>query len=316
MNQPLPDVALAQIEHSTGTLDWVGMSDIALPFRLLDKSGQVLGDTARAQAYVNISDEKIKGIHMSRLYSLLEQLTQTPVTPQDLCKTAEQMLWSHAGISDVVDIHIQGQFLLERSALLSNNSGWKSYPFSIRLTHLQKTFLFEIAIKVAYSSSYPCSAALSRQLLQQHFSKEFSGSNQLDFATVNLWLGDNASLAIPHSQRSYADVKIRLNIEENQFPSIKLIDLVEAAIKIPVQKLVKREDEQEFARLNGQHQQFCEDAARQLKRALNQQEYIQDFLLQVDHQESLHAHNAVAMTTRGIKNGYQPQQSFITLGAA
>lgn len=316
MNQTLPDVALAQIEHLNGTLDWVGMSGIALPFSLLDKSGCSLGETVSVQTYVNISDEKIKGIHMSRLYALLEELTKAPVTPRDLLNTAEKVLSSHAGISDAVDIHIHGQFLLERPALLSDNSGWKSYPFSIRLAKLQQNFVFEIAVKVAYSSSCPCSAALSRQLLQQHFLKEFSGNNHLDLAAVNQWLGKNASLAIPHSQRSYADVKIQLSVEDNQFPFIELIDLVESAIKIPVQTLVKREDEQEFARLNGQHQQFCEDAARQLKSALSQQAYILDYWLQVEHQESLHAHNAVAITTKGLKQGYQPQQNFLTLGAA
>jgi GTP cyclohydrolase I len=313
MNLPLPDVALAQIEHSTGTLDWIGMKGIALPLKLFDKSGHVLGDYACVHTFVNISDARVKGIHMSRLYALLGELSHAPVRPQDLCALAERMLNSHADISDALDLHFTGNFLLERPALLSDNKGWRLYPFKVRLNLMHQTFTFELSVQIAYSSSCPCSAALSRQLLQREFLDNFHDQQLLDKSAVNAWLGAHASHAIPHSQRSYADVTIKLQSKENQFPFIELIDLVESAINVPVQTLVKREDEQAFARLSGQHQQFCEDAARKLKRALNQCEYILDFWLQVDHQESLHAHNAVAITTKGVKDGYQPLHHFLTL---
>ena len=50
---------------------------------------------------------------------------------------------------------------------------------------------------------------------------------------------------------------------------------------------------------------FCEDSARQLQYALNQQTQFDDFWLRVNHYESLHAHDAVSVTTKGIKDGYQ-----------
>ena len=132
----------------------------------------------------------------------------------------------------------------------------------------------------------------------------------IDKNTLSEWLLKNGSLAIPHSQRSYADIWVKLDKQVNALPIIELIDACEIALKTPVQTAVKREDEQEFARLNGQHQQFCEDAARQLKAKLDAQSDIKDYWLQVDHQESLHAHDAVAITTKGLKNGYHAQLFF------
>jgi len=82
--------------------------------------------------------------------------------------------------------------------------------------------------------------------------------------------------------------------------------LPEGALKTPVQTAVKREDEQEFARLNGSNQMFCEDAARRLKNALNAQSEYLDFWVRVEHIESLHAHDAVAMVTKGVNGGYSP----------
>ena len=100
------------------------------------------------------------------------------------------------------------------------------------------------------------------------------------------------------------EVKVKLNDLNLSFPIIELIDLIEDTLKTPVQAAVKREDEQEFARLNGQNLMFCEDAARHLQHALNQQVKFDDFWLRVNHYESLHAHDAVSITTKGIQGGY------------
>ncbi len=77
-------------------------------------------------------------------------------------------------------------------------------------------------------------------------------------------------MATPHSQRSVAEIKVQLNHKVTDFPVIALIDAIEDALQTPVQAAVKRADEQEFARLNGQNLMFCEDAARRLKHSLNQ----------------------------------------------
>ena len=109
------------------------------------------------------------------------------------------------------------------------------------------------------------------------------------------WIQSPAgSVATPHSQRSYA--YIRLLLADSIWPDLSsLIFQLEEVVGTPVQTAVKRIDEQEFARLNAENLMFCEDAARRIKLALEAMSFVKGYWLKVEHQESLHAHNAVAI---------------------
>ena len=109
------------------------------------------------------------------------------------------------------------------------------------------------------------------------------------------WLtSGKAGLATPHNQRSY--VYIKLEVIQDCWRNLdELIFEIEEVIGTPVQTAVKREDEQEFAKLNGNNLMFCEDAARRLKKFLEDLSYVTDYWFKVEHQESLHAHNAVVI---------------------
>jgi GTP cyclohydrolase I len=146
---------------------------------------------------------------------------------------------------------------------------------------------------------------LARQLIQEQFKKDFESSAEIDYEKVHEWLGtEEGILATPHSQRSAAELRVRLTPTFQMFPIIELIDEVENSLKTPVQATVKREDEQAFALLNGRNLMFCEDAGRRIQIALNDDDRILDFWARCTHYESLHPHNAVSVITKGIKGGY------------
>src|SRR5699024_1415078 len=105
---------------------------------------------------------------------------------------------------------------------------------------------------------------------------------------------------IPHSQRSIASLMVKLS------DSIFVEDLVahcQEALQTETQVMVKREDEQAFAEMNGAYQKFVEDAARLLYEQLNEQEDILDFVIRCAHLESLHSHDAVSRICKGVPNG-------------
>ena len=155
-----------------------------------------------------------------------------------------------------------------------------------------------------YSSTCPCSAALARQLIQERFGEDFARGRALDYDQVVAWLGSEQGIcATPHSQRSSAEIRVKL-VQGFELPIIELIDRVESALRTPVQTAVKRVDEQAFARLNGENLMFCEDAARRVQHALAADERIVDFWVRASHYESLHPHNAVAVATKGVTGGY------------
>ena len=280
----LPDIA-AQASRQALPLDWVGMCGIALPV-LFD--GQRL--SAKADAGVSLDDGEARGIHMSRLYLALEMLERENLTPALLRRVLQSFLETHEGLSNSAYLKIHTDLLLKRPALVSPLAGWKTYPVSIEARLKNAMFHVELKIDVPYSSTCPCSAALSRQLIQQQFVDDFA-NKPLQHADVLAWLGSTKGIvATPHSQRSNANLRLRVD----DLPLIAIINDAEAALGTAVQTAVKRADEQAFALANGQNLMFCEDAARRLNLALKRSPGINAFHIRVVHAESLHAHDAVA----------------------
>jgi len=314
MNRPeliaisdLPDIASRELHQPHVTLDWVGMSDINQP--LLVRDGQHSKHVqTRVQIYVDLGDELAKGIHMSRLYLILDEHSETrPLTAAGLKLLLRSVLESHRELSTRAFVQFDFDYYLRRPALVSDNSGWNSYPVTIKGTLLDGDITLEIAVNVQYSSTCPCSAALARQLIQNQFTEDFGSQGTASVADVHAWLGtEQGIVATPHSQRSDARILVRLRDGLVDFPITDLIDQVEQTLKTPVQTAVKREDEQEFALLNGQNLMFIEDAGRKLKDQLNSDDRFTDYWVRVEHHESLHAHDAVGVFTKGVQGGYLP----------
>lgn len=302
----MPDIAAESNHQHQGTLNWVGMSEIQMPLLLVDEQGVQHHISASLDAFVSLDDAEAKGIHMSRLYLALEQLsTEGQVSLVELRSLLQTFLVSHQELSQAAKLVCRFDYHLRRPSLVSGKTGWKAYPIEIHAELQGDKFQCIVQVDVAYSSTCPCSAALARQLIQETFKAHFQTEHIATDDVVH-WLGSSQGIvATPHSQRSVAEIKVALTADAPHLPLQYLVDAAEQVLKTPVQAAVKREDEQEFARLNGQHNMFCEDAARMLKQKLNQTDYVADFWLRVNHYESLHAHNAVAVASKGISNGFQ-----------
>jgi GTP cyclohydrolase I len=302
----MPDIANEARSALAGQLAWVGMAGIDAPILIADADGQLARFGARVDASVNLSRPDVRGIHMSRLYLHVERaLAAEPVSPCSLRRLLKDFLDSHAGLSDRAMVALRFDYLVRRPALVSDNTGWKSYPVTVRAQLDRGQFTLELGVEVAYSSTCPCSAALARQLVQEDFAARFAAGEALDREQVLAWLGSEQGIAAtPHSQRSRAEVRARLAPSFANLPVLDLVDAIESALQTPVQAAVKREDEQAFALLNGQNLMFCEDAARRMQAALDLDERIADFWLRATHFESLHPHDAVAVATKGVPGGY------------
>jgi GTP cyclohydrolase I len=308
MTTSMPDIANHTTAQTEGTLDWVGMSNIEMPIMVASKDQAERMVSAHIDAFVNLKEAQAKGIHMSRLYLLIDELsTSNVLNYQSLVSLLDGFISSHQELSDQAKVQFSFDYHLRRKSLISGKEGWKAYPVVLTGLLNKGQLTIELTIDVPYSSTCPCSAALARQLIQQAFQDKFAQQSELALTDIHEWLGTTEGIvATPHSQRSVAEVKVKLNSSISEFPITELVDLIENSLKTPVQAAVKREDEQEFARLNGQNLMFCEDAARRLQHSINQTDKFDDFWLRINHLESLHAHDAVSVTTKGIEGGYQP----------
>jgi GTP cyclohydrolase I len=178
-------------------------------------------------------------------------------------------------------LRLDFSYPMPQTALRSGLVGWQYYraAFLGRLAEDGTVRRF-IELDFVYSSACPCSAELTEH------ARDVRGV-----------------YGIPHNQRSKARVlvelapKAKLHLEE-------LRDHVLRALVTETQVMVKREDEQAFAELNGAHIKFVEDAARLVYGELAKERRIADFQAACSHLESLHSHDAVSVICKGVPGGF------------
>ena len=296
-----PDVAAEPLPLCAGAIDWVGMQGIDMPILFDAGDGNLQRSNARADVFVNLVRPDRRGIHMSRLYLLATQrLGEEPVDAKTLESLLRAFLRSHHDLADRARIGIRFEHLVRREALRSGYHGWRAYPVFIEAALGGDVFHMEVGTQVVYSSTCPASAALSRQLAQEQFAADFGTAETVSRAAVLAWLGsERGMVATPHAQRSVAHIRVR-PAHGAPLALIGLLDRVEQALQTAVQTVVKREDEQAFALINGANPMFCEDAARRIRHALDADDGIAAFHVRVEHRESLHPHDAVAEVGRNF----------------
>ena len=294
MNAALPDISLTDLAPGRRPLDWVGMQGIDLPVAVAEP-GCRRDVHARADVQVDLPAPDVKGIHMSRLYRLLDGLGDgTALSPAGLRRVLHAMVDSHRDCDTrSARLRLRFDLLARRAALVTDGlAGWKAYPVRIDATLTGAGFELRAQVTAVYSSTCPCSAALSRHWVEQAFLAAFGRDERVEPAAVAAWLKRHATAATPHSQRSEAVVSVALAADGATLGLIDLIDRIEHALGTPVQTAVKRADEQAFAVLNGENLMFVEDAARRVQAALDGRHA--DPRVHVRHLESLHPHDAVA----------------------
>lgn len=294
----LPDVAKELLNQHFAPIDWVGMGDIEVPVLLRQAEG-VFRIPARAEAKVSLDKTSSRGIHMSRLYLICQELlTKNEISLSLLTRVTSEFLKTHQELSTRALLKVHFEAPLSRKALKSANEAWRSYPVTLSCENENGIARRFVDVLVTYSSTCPASAALSRQLIQQAFTEKFGAAN-VNSEQVHSWLGTAQGIvATPHAQRSFARVKIEVS---GDFDFVQLIDQVEDSLQTAVQGAVKREDEQEFALRNGQNLMFCEDAARRVQRTLEQAPQVLDYIAEFKHVESLHPHNAESLISKGLR---------------
>lgn len=303
-----PDIVSECQSPVATALDKVGMEEVELPILIQDGFGKLNFLQSKVALFVSLDDPHAKGIHMSRLYLKAKDFfTNYPISFPTLASLSEALIETHQELSFSSEIKVSFDYMLERKSLVSSESGFRSYPIVLSVNRNKTSKLkYEMDLKLIYSSTCPCSAALAREIVNEAFVEKFGKQKIINTEEISNWLlSPESQSAVPHAQRSEVQLKLRFNQVSTKLDLDYWINSLENLLATPVQAAVKREDEQEFTRLNGTNMMFSEDAARKLKLALDKETIITDYKIKVRHFESLHAHNAVVITTKGIENGYK-----------
>ena len=276
----LPDMSLSRnaVQGANVPIQQVGISGFRLPLRFVTKDGTAQLLEARVTGSVSL-EANLKGINMSRIMRTFYEYKDAAFSSETLAVILRDYQATVGGLN--ARLKVSFSYPMIQQSLRSGLSGYQyyavSYQASLDAHGLLRRF---VVFDFVYSSACPCSAELSEHARE----------------TRNVY-------AIPHSQRSKARVKVELtdgavlSIEEIQGHCL-------AALKTETQVMVKREDEQAFAELNGTYIKFVEDAARLLFERFDADSRVKDFEIACSHLESLHSHDAVSVICKGVPGGF------------
>lgn len=270
-------------------LKWVGMEKIVMPVRH-SIAGETTNLIAEFDIFVNLVNPS-KGIHMSRLYELLIQYTQQEsISLVGIRKILKNFVSSQNGLSTSAKISMSLVVPVSVKTLKSEKQYFKSVPLQFSFVLKPEGVNTEMKFKLDYSSTCPQSAALAHQLTIAELEKQ----SMLSAAELTAWYTQRGFVATPHAQRSELALSLMVKDEFELKDFTALYLGIEQALRTPTQGIVKRADEQEFARLNAANLMFCEDAARKILVFLKQTPDLRSGQGKVSHLESLHSHNATA----------------------
>jgi GTP cyclohydrolase I len=276
----LPDMMLAEraVQGANVPIHQVGVSNFKLPLKFARRHGKPTVLEASVMGSVSLQ-ANIKGINMSRIVrSFYDHRDET-----FSLDTLTSILESYRKKVGSLDARLKVGFSypIMQTSLRSKLKGYQfyrcAYEASVDRRNTTRRF---ISFDFVYSSACPCSAELTEH------ARDVRGK-----------------YGIPHSQRS----KARVRVELAQGKTLWIEDLQELclrALKTETQVMVKREDEQAFAELNGSYIKFVEDASRLLFEVLNSDKRVYDFEVACSHLESLHSHDAVAVICKGVSGGF------------
>ena len=158
---PLPDVA-EKSARLTSNISKVGMDGIETFITI--KSSRV---PAKADVSVNFTNPEKRGIHMSRLYKQLETLSTQELSFDLINQVLNHSLDSQSTTSTNAYLNLQFDITLEKKSLASDNVGYRTYPVTVSSALENGQVKHDINLKVLYSSSCPCSTALSKHHLAE-----------------------------------------------------------------------------------------------------------------------------------------------------
>jgi len=277
----LPDmmeVAHEAIQGAHVPIQQVGIHNFKLPLKYRTKGGKILTLETSVTGTVSLEAD-LKGINMSRIMRTFYDHQNDVTTGEWMGKILKAYL--RKVVTKDARLKIAFSYPMLRDSLRTKLKGWQFYDVAFEgvMTRDGRYRRF-IHFDFVYSSACPCSAELTEHARDKR-----------------------KAYGVPHSQRS----KARITLEEAEGKKIWIEDvhaLCLEALQTETQVMVKREDEQAFAELNGAYLKFVEDAARLLYRAFDQDPRVADFRIACSHLESLHSHDAVSVICKGVKGGF------------
>jgi GTP cyclohydrolase IB len=252
----LPDVQNRSSEIAVA-LNRVGITDLQLPIFISEQSGSYQHTVAIFNVFVDLGAH-LKGINMSRLPAAIHKYIDKPINQGALEDIAENIrIVSEA---ETCEIEVFFPYFIKKLSPVNKEPGLVPYDIVFNLIKTEEKSEFQFDVGVTATSLCPCSKELS---------------------SVNA-----------HNQKCLINITCKPSgwvwIED-------IIRIAETSASSEIYSVLKRPDEKFVTDQMYENPCFVEDIARNVYAQLVSRQDLEYFRVQVESDESIHKHKAVAI---------------------
>jgi GTP cyclohydrolase I len=255
---PLADIQASWDKRGVD-IDRVGVTRIRYPLWVNDRDRQRQHTIATVNMFVNLPHQ-FRGTHMSRFLQVLNECRDVSTARlSELAETLRERLDAEAA-----QVEMEFPFFVTKRAPVSGAEGLMEFTCAIESSvgpgERDDTV---VRVSVPVTTLCPCSREISER-----------GA---------------------HNQRGVGDLRVRTSgfvwFEE-------LIDLIEASASCALYPVLKRPDEKWVTERAYDNPRFVEDLLREIAVHMRAHPRVRWYRIEVENQESIHAHNAYATVER------------------
>lgn len=259
MTSILADIQNTPSNHNI-YLENVGITDLKLPIKILQKDNNFQSSIATISCYVDLAAD-VKGISMSRLLEVLHEYTYKPLNI-DIIQDVTKVIRARSK-SDKCRLEIEFPYFMEKTAPVSLKKGYVHHLIKFKCTNNLDVMDIKFETTVVVTSLCPCS-------------KEISVSSA-------------------HNQKCYVTVEY---MTDSWVWVETIITEVEKCGSSEIYSILKRPDEKVVTERAYNNPLFVEDIARNVYTTLENISGVTSFKVSVVSDESIHLHKAIAIASK------------------
>lgn len=309
MSEKLPDVQQNKEGFYKRGIEKVGVRGIKVPMKIQGSSSGYKNVVASISSYCSL-DEGTKGINMSRIARSINEVNERDIDPIiNLDLYLEELKIAHGA----TDVYIKASFdyLIKKASPITKLVSWEPIKVVFESIFKDDVTRHYLTVESTEMSLCPCSKEMS--LLMNNLT--ISQQQQIDVLSPDLQAKLDRAGFGAHNQKSVIKITVELYdwTEPGQTFYIEdLYGLIQESASAPTFAVLKRPDEKYlteisymggyyedgiFIKVPGTGPKFVEDISRDAAQMLDEDmmcHYIDDYVIVVNNQESIHSEDIVA----------------------
>ena len=239
-------------------IDKVGVRGVKYPIQVLDRAEGRQHTIGNFTLTVDLPSE-FKGTHMSRFLEALNE-HQKEISVESLPHLLESLRERlHA---ERAHVSVRFPFFMVKTAPVTGKTGMMEFECGFDC-HINGSYKSSLYLKVPVATLCPCSKEISN----------YGAHNQRGWVTVNVQTSEMVWLE-------------------------EVIEMIEQSASCPLYPVLKRPDEKWVTEHAYENPRFVEDLVREVALKFDADKRISGFEIEVENEESIHAHNAYAYLKR------------------